>query len=152
MNKFGLTMLALGFCMAGGAAHAACPADLAVYSHMERGDVSASLSKMQSPKSWSDIQFSINTPSKSYDYEFTASNGYSMQYLVPLPEVAEDDESEGLSVTFFDEKLKVLELPQSGQPAPAYIFAPKVGAVIYYGSETQEFVPIGMWKLSGCAE
>lgn len=151
MNKPSVTIMALGFCMAPVVAAAACPADLALYSHMEDGQFSAAFGKMQNPKAWSDLQFTINTPSKKHDYEFTESNGYAVQYMVPLPEQPEDT-TRDISVTFFDEKLRVLPLPQSETPAPAYIFAPQIGSVIYYGFEPRELMAIGMFKLSGCAE
>jgi hypothetical protein len=149
MNKFGLIFFVCN--LAAGTAQAACPAGLAVYSHMEDGQFSAAFSKMAQPKAWSDLQFSINTPTTHHDYEFTESNGYAVQYMVPLPEEREGT-TRDISVTFFDGKMRALGLPQSDTAAPAYIFAPQVGSVIYYGYEPREFMPVGMFKLSGCAE
>jgi hypothetical protein len=133
---------------------AACPAGMAVYSLKGSETFSASLSPVAQPKAWSDVQFSINTPSRAHSFELTESNGYAVQYLLPLKPDGTLDEETGrdISVTFFDEALNVLPLPQSAKPAPTYIFAPQIGSVIYYGYEPRELLPLGMWKLSGCAE
>jgi hypothetical protein len=136
-------------------AFATCPADLALYSNVEGGAYSMSLLKQAEPKAWSDIEITITGPDANLRYELTASNGYSRNYLVPIPLLAQDDEKEGANIVFFDKDLKVLNLPQAGTPAPEYIFSADLGVQLYYSTNTTNkpvTIPTGMWKLSGCAE
>jgi hypothetical protein len=133
-------------------AFSACPADLAIYSNLESKEFSLSLSKQKDPKAWSDIEISISGPNTNLHYELTESNGYARSFLVKLPVKENED---GTNVVFFDKKLRVTGLPQSGRPAPAFIFSADLGVQLYYGSNNSKkpiFMPTGMWKLSGCAE
>lgn len=134
---------------------AACPAGLAVYNNLEDPQFSLSFSKQQNPKAWSDIEISISGPNTNLHYELTASNGYSRNYLVPLPEQTSEPESEGTKIDFFNKDLKILDLPQSAEPAPEYLFSAELGVQLYYGTNGTDkpiIMPTGMWKLSGCAE
>ena len=63
---------------------AQCPADLATYSMADAERFSINFAKQKQPKTWSNIQATLNTPTRHFDFEFAASNGYSLNYLVIL--------------------------------------------------------------------
>jgi hypothetical protein len=136
-------------------AMAACPAGLAIYQNLEDTQFSLYFSKQQNPKAWSDIEIRVVGPNINLRFELTASNGYSRNYLVPLPLKTADPESESTKIDFFDQNLKILNLPQATKVAPQYIFSADLGLQLYYssnGTESPITMPTGMWKLSGCAE
>ena len=128
---------------------AQCPAELAIYKHNESKDFSITFSKQKDPKAWSNLQATMKTPSRHFDFEFTASNGYSINYMVILTKGIKIEQD--LPVLFLDHKLKSLDLPQAGNPAPEFIIASELGPWLYYaGFKKQEFIPTGIWKLGGC--
>ncbi len=134
-----------------GPALAQCPADLATYSMADAEGFSINFSKQKNPKAWSNIQATLNTPTRHFDFEFTASNGYSQNYMVILTKGIKIETE--LPIMFLDKDLKALNLPQSGEGAPQYLIASELGAWLYYaGFKTREYVPSGVWKLSGCLE
>jgi hypothetical protein len=142
-----LAALLLAFSI--GSSHAACTAENAVYKHIVDETFSMSLSKQNNPKAWSNIQTTLQTPSRRLDFEFTTSNGYEMQYLVLLTKGV--DQKRDIVVSFLDTNLKSQMLPQAGEPAPEYIFTPDLGLWLYYSKlEPQDYIPPGMWKFSSC--
>jgi hypothetical protein len=130
---------------------AACSADLATYAPISKSGFSLRFDKVKEPKAWSELGLTLSTPTRSSAYEFTASNGYETFYLVPLD--AKPLAGEDPAIYFFDDTMKTLPLPQTGDAAPAYIFTPTLGGQLWYaGLEPRELLPTEIWKLSGCME
>jgi hypothetical protein len=128
---------------------AACTSEFAEYRSLEDKNFMLSFAKQKNPKAWSNIQVTLKTPKQKLDFEFTASNGYSIQYLVLLNDGIED--SEDNIVDFFDKKLKIQLLPQVGHAAPEYVFAPKLGLWLNYtDAKHQEYLPRGIFKFDHC--
>jgi hypothetical protein len=147
MQKF-LAVFFLGF---PSIALAACPSELAIYTHLEDGDFSLSLSKPTDPKVMSDIEVAIKGPEVELRYEFTVSNGYARYYLVSVSGKANEDSL----VSFFGKDMKLVDAPRLGQPAPEFMYAADLGIKLYYATKDSSdliFLPDGMWKLSGCAK
>jgi hypothetical protein len=71
MKKF----LAVLFFLVPSSAFSACPSEFAIYTNVEGGDVSITLSKQDDPKSTSDIEVAIKGAKVDLRYELTASNG-----------------------------------------------------------------------------
>ena len=110
---------------------------------------SVSFSKQKNPKAWSNIQATLKTPTRHFDFEFTASNGYSQNYMVILTKRIKIDQE--LPIMFLDKQLKVLGLPEAGEAAPEFLIASALGPWLYYaGFKKQEFIPSGLWKFAGC--
>jgi hypothetical protein len=88
-------------------------------------------------------------------FTFAASNGYSTQYLVPVLDKPSEDgeEAEGLDFYMFNARLEPVELPQRGENAPDYLFAPELGKALWYGSMNdgaRVMLETGMWRRSEC--
>ncbi len=132
-----------------GAVFAACPASKANYQSLEDKTFTITFSEQKKPKSWSNVQATLHTPKRTLDFEFTASNGYEVQSMVLLTTGLKQDRD--IDIKFLGKNLKLLSLPQSGDAAPAYLFAPNLGLWVWYaGLEPQEFVPPGLWKFVSC--
>lgn len=113
------------------------------------------LEKAKEPMAWSDLDVFLKTPTRTFRYSLTASNGYSYNYLVqedPRLPASEDDGSDAGSyrVFLFSKDMAVLDLPQAAAPAPDFIFIPDLGGALWYGSEPREFLPTAMWRLKDC--
>jgi hypothetical protein len=112
---------------------------------------SISFSKQKNPKAWSNIQATLNTPTRHFDFEFTSSNGYSQNYMVILTKGIKIKKD--LPIMFLDKDIKTQNLPQSGEDTPQYLIASELGAWLYYaGFKSQEYIASGAWKLLGCLE
>jgi hypothetical protein len=146
-------MATVGLAMAAGAAQAACPAERAGYALDGDPDHRLDLDLAPHPNAWSALRLTLTTRSGPRHFTFTASNGYSLTYLVPDPPAAGIDEADGsrppLEVYVFDRGLKLLDLPQPGAPAPAFLFAPGLGPLLWYGAGREE-LPLGIWRFAGC--
>lgn len=128
---------------------AKCPAILAVYHHGETDKFSLTFSKQMQPKAWSNIEADLSFGKQRFKFEFTASNGYPMNYLVSLDE--KFNNSQENSVLFFDKNLRALSLPQAGEAAPDYIVTPELGLWLdRLQLKSNPLLPPGIWKLSGC--
>jgi hypothetical protein len=144
-----LAFAALSFVVATLPAQAACNAEKATYVSLEDADFTLSFATQKSPKSWSNIQTTLKTPLHSYDFEFTASNGYSMQYMVLLTKGVKQNEN--VVVDFFDKNMNNLLLPQAGDAAPEFVFSSQLGLWLNYANKKDaEFLPRGMFKLKDC--
>lgn len=127
-----------------------CTAEKASYRHMEDQSFSISFSKQANPKAWSDIQASLHMPSRKLDFEFTASNGYEVLSMVLLTKDIEQNTV--IAIGFLDKNLKSLRLPESGQAAAEYLYAPELGPWLWYADlEPREYIPPGLWKLDKCS-
>ena len=126
-----------------------CNAEKASYHHMEDKSFSILFSKQKNPKAWSDIQATLHVPSRKLDFEFTASNGYEVLSMVLLTKDIEQNTV--IAIGFLDKNLKSLGLPESGQAAAEYLYAPELGPWLWYaGLEPREYIPPGLWKLEKC--
>jgi hypothetical protein len=144
-----LVFAVLSFVIATLPARADCLAEKATYVSLEDKDFTLTFAKQNNPKSWSNIQTTLKTPLRSYDFEFTASNGYSMQYMVLLTKGA--NQNENIAVDFFDKNLNNLLLPQAGEAAPEFVFSSQLGLWLNYTNKTDaEYLPRGMFKLDEC--
>lgn len=131
-----------------GWAHA-CEASKAVYENTKDKAFTISFSKQKNPKSWSDILATLKTPHRKLEFEFTASNGYEVQFMVLLTKGLKQDRE--VEIEFFSKDLKSLQLPQAGETAAEYIFSRQLGLWLWYsGASPREYIPPAMWKLKAC--
>ena len=112
--KILLTCICVAF--ASNQASAACTAERATYKLIETASFSLVFSKQKNPKAWSNIEATLKTPHRQLHFEFSAANGYPMNYLELLDKAPKQDKS--LDIAFFDHALKTQGLPQTGEPAP----------------------------------
>jgi hypothetical protein len=128
---------------------AGCAAENAEYRSLEDRDFTILFAKQHHPHAWSTIQATLKTPKQKFDFEFTASNGYGMQYLALLNNDIKDQEDN--VVDFYDKNLKELPLPQLGEEAPEFMSAPKLGLWLnYLDGRHQEYLPRGLFKFDHC--
>lgn len=139
----------------GAATAADCKGKDARYAMDGVTDFSLTLKERAEPMAWSDLDVVLKTPARTFRFSLTASNGYSYNYAVQeepaLPaDEGTDGEDGSQRIFFFTKDLSLLELPQGKSPAPDLIFLPDLGGELWY-SEPREFLPIGVWRLKGCA-
>ena len=148
MSSLRVSILLCIFISSVGAAQAkSCPAEKAHYSIAGAKGFALSFKKAKEPNAWSDLIAVLKTPTRLLEYSFTASNGYSNNYLVPLPYDEKDDST--IHFYGFDKNLKITDLPNLGKAAPLQLFIPELGTVLYYGDvDKREFLPTEMWNLS----
>ena len=119
-------------------------------------DFSLTLTLRPEPMAWSDLDVVLKTPTRTFRFSLTASNGYSYNYAVqeePVISTEESDSGENGSqrIYFFNKDLDLLEMPQGANAAPDMIFMPDFGGALWYdGNDPREYLPIGMWRLQGC--
>lgn len=160
-------------------AAASCPVEQAVYRLRPNPDFTAGFVRQDRRKvRASDLVLWLKTPQRTYFFSFASPNGYGGTYLVPDidPRAAagmSDEEErratgrastaiEPLSIHFdaFEADLDAYEWPpQSGQPAPSFLFARGLGPALNYewtalaGGDpgaVRESMPIGMFERAGC--
>lgn len=164
-----LLPLLLGLC--GVTAEAApCHTEKATYKPV-KDDNGARLhfTAAKTPDAWSNLNLVLTSKrtGKVYRFRFTASNGYSSNYLIPVldeaakptdDKTAADDNAALLDMTafFFAANMKSLAIPRAGTTAPKYILLPRLGAALWYGSmndkdiPNREFIPNEMWVRDTC--
>ncbi|MEJ0058605.1 MAG: hypothetical protein WDM79_02980 [Terricaulis sp.] len=145
-----------------------CAAERAVY--LNRAEPGARLRVFKPPHAQSaasDLAAIVDFEGERYWFAFTASQGYSRNYIGRTGDMIEaarredsgedaDDEHrepefDGSEISFFDASYGVIEtLPQTGAPAPAHIYASGIGSAIWY-SIPRRSIPIAMWDLAECA-
>jgi hypothetical protein len=109
------------------------------------------LVKAKQALAWSDLEAELITPTRRFEFTFTASNGYSTDYMVQKDIHNEGtDEAGNYPFHGFDKNLTTTKLPQSTTPAPMYVFTPELGGSLWYGPEPREFLPMAMWRLKSC--
>jgi len=92
----------------------------------------------------------------TYRFDYSASMGYSLQYLVPVaqpPLIDDAAAGSSLGLFFFDEALNSVSLAPEGEQAPAYLFVPELGRFLWYDvalPEGREALPTEIWHLSDC--
>jgi hypothetical protein len=150
MRRIKLAMLLLLFCATSTFA-APCKGLNAAYVMKDAEGFSFKLVKAKEALAWSDLEAVLTTPTRRIEFTFTASNGYSINYMVRKEaSVAPDDNESSYPFNSFDVNLNILDLPQSTNAAPVTIFAPELGSMLWYGNEAREYLPIGMWRLKSC--
>jgi hypothetical protein len=125
-----------------------CLADHAVYQMDDAKGFTIKFVNAKEPTAYSQLDAILTTPTRSFAFSFTASNGYSFNYLVPRWKDAAADAD--FHLFLFDNKMKTLELPQMGKAAPPFLLTPELGTFLWYGEEPREFLPANMWHLQGC--
>ena len=114
--------------------------------------------KAAKPNAWSLLGAELVSAGtgRTYTFSYTASNGYSTEYLErESPKPARKDEP-GHPIYFFTADLTAVRLPQPGEPAPRYLFLPDLGKRLYYGSPTadpkakREDLATELWILTEC--
>lgn len=146
------TLAALVPLAAAGAA-AAAPCTIERSSYALDGDAEHRLvfGLAAEPNVWSALAVTLTAKSGDrHDYGFANSNGYSFTYLVDHNADAALNES--ARIFFFDRNLRLLDLPQPGDAPPPLLFAPELGALLWYGGEGggRAFLPVAMWRFAGC--
>ncbi|MCA0434480.1 MAG: hypothetical protein LCH46_14610 [Proteobacteria bacterium] len=143
-----LMCLALAFTAASDAKAKDCLGDGAVYRIDGAEGFELRFKKAAEPYAASDLEAVLVTPQRSLTFSMTASNGYSMNYL--LPDEVKEGEEESFRLYGFDETLAAAELPQSGRPAPRYFFTPDLGLALWYAGGQRQYLPAEMWRLQPC--
>lgn len=160
-----------------------CPVERAAYAMgTEDGDFSLSFIPARSYASMaSDLYLCLGTPQRSYWFVLTMSNGYGGMTMLPVSdpyqESAKQDgprhllEVDGVdaqihaqtltNLRFYllDEKFDFIsEPPASGEPAPAFIMMPELGATLWYDpaavsedpAAKRDPMPRGVFRFMSC--
>lgn len=159
LAAFLMTAFAASTAMAQAAPPAVCPIERAVFRLKSTPDAATlRFIKALRPNAWSLLSAELNsrTTGRVYRFGFTASNGYSTQYLEPTtPKPAKPDEA-GYAVYFFTAGMDAIDLPSLGKPAPSYVFLPDLGKRLYYAATgaspdaKREYIPTEMWQFAEC--
>jgi hypothetical protein len=156
----------------------ACPIDRAVYRLHGAPQFTAGFARQdRRDTAVSDLVLWLNTPKRTYWFNFGSPNGYGGTYLAPEidPRVSvrlSDEEereaagkmrlAEPLSLTFdaFAADLSAFgSPPQSRDKAPSLLFARSLGPALWYGPvelsggdsrAEEESMPIGLFEAAGC--
>lgn len=164
-------LLAVSGCATQNAAPAlSCPAERAIYRLRDAPGAALRIFKPPHPQNaYSDLAAIVDFEGERYWFAFSASMGYSRNYVGRTHDMIEaarregsgEDandpppqapEFEGSEISFFDADYDVSErIPQLGDPAPAYIYASGIGSAIWYSVPRRQ-LPIQMWDLAECAD
>jgi hypothetical protein len=164
-----LSALILSACVTAPLQTAPCPAERAIYAL--RGQDNARLRLFKPPHAQnasSDLAAIVDFEGERYWFAFTSSLGYSRNYIGRTGDMIEAArrEHEGLEngenqpepefdnseIVLFDAHYNVIEsLPQSGDPAPAYLYSTGIGSAIWY-SIPRRSLNRALWDLTGCAQ
>lgn len=147
-----------------------CPIEKAVY-RLKGFEKTASLRFVKDPAMARQTQLSgvlsSNVTGRTYKFYIAVSNGYSTHYLIDAnhPKSQTDDDDKGdvndetPSYAFysFDSALRVMNLPNPGERAPAYVFIPDIGASLWYSEmgpdqKTREAIETQMWQRAECVK
>lgn len=153
---------ALGACASPAATPAmiACPAERAVYSIPESDAELRLLETPHSVNAFSDLAVRVTADGQVFWFSFVNSNGYGRSFLGYIRDPTAPDAEDPLEIEeaqgdndlgLFDADMKYMDTPQSGTPAPQYLYAPGIGVRFWYDAPNRTLVPIGMWRLSACA-
>lgn len=141
------------------AAPATCPIEKSVYQLKEApAGTTLRFQKAAKPNAWSRLEAVIHSPAtgRTWRFSYTASNGYSTQYLVQEAPKPTSEDNSGSPLYLFTAALTSINLPQPGEPAPRYAFLPDIGKSFWYGTVSpapkvkREFLPTELWELSAC--
>jgi len=166
-----LSLLAMACTAPAVASAKTCPIEKTVY-RLNGFEKSATLRFVNDPamarQSHLSGELKSNTTGRTYRYYIAVSNGYSTHYLIDAnrkkPEHESDDdeskaENEAASFAFysFDKGLHAMNLPNPGESAPAFVFIPEIGSVLWYaetvpGQKNRESIETTMWKRAECVK
>jgi hypothetical protein len=135
-------------CLSGIANAKTCLADHAIYHMEDAKGFALTFVKAKEPSAYSALDAVVTTPTRKLEFSFTASNGYSFNYLVPKWNGVPEDSS--FHIFIFDNKMKTLDLPQTQKSAPPFLLTPELGTFLWYGEEPREFLPANIWRLQPC--
>ncbi len=127
-----------------------CSIETATYIQPNAAGFTLTFRPASEPNSWSDLEATVKTPTREFKFSMTASNGYSLNYMVPGWKDAPGDAD--FHLFLYDKNFTTLELPNKGSPAPEAILTPDMGPMVYYSEpeKVQEFLPSEMWRLGKC--
>jgi hypothetical protein len=156
----------------------ACPIERAVYRLHGAPEFTAGFARQDRRKTAvSDLVLWLKTPKRTYWFSFLSPNGYGGTYLAPdidprfAARLSDDEEwaagegmgsDEPLGIQFdaFAADLGAFPSPpQSGDPAPALLFARGLGPALWYSpadlagagaGAQEEAMPIGLFEPAGC--
>jgi hypothetical protein len=166
-----LSLLAMACAAPAVAAAKSCPIERTVY-RLNGFETSATLRFVNDPAMARQSHLSgvltSSTTGRTYRYYIAVSNGYSTHYLIDAnrkkPQHESDDgqskaENEAASFAFysFDKGLHAVNLPNPGERAPAFVFIPEIGSVLWYsepapGQKNRESIETEMWKPAECVK
>ena len=164
-------LLAISLVTASAADAKTCPIEKTVY-RLKGFEKTATLRFVKDPAMARQTELSgvltSNITGRTYKFFIAVSNGYSTHYLIDAsrvkPEAEGDSDKEDAnddtpSYAFynFDKALRVVNLPNPGEPAPAYIFIPDIGASLWYAEtapdqKTREAIETQMWQKAECVK
>lgn len=138
-----------------------CPAERAIYT-MPESTAQLRLMRPAHPvNGFSNLAIRVEAEGHVLWFGFVSSNGYGRDFIVyindPTAPDAQDpleiaNAPEGDEVGVFDGQMNYLAIPRAGQEAPNYIFAPGIGPRFWYDLSDRTRVPVGMWRLTECAQ
>lgn len=154
----------------------ACPIERAVYRLHGAPQFTAGFARQdRRDTSASDLVMWLNTPRRTYWFAFGSPNGYGGTYLTPEidPRVSvrlsDEEEREAAARMRMEEPLSLpfdafaadlsafRSPPQSGDKAPALLFARALGPALWYspnalagGEAAEESMPVGLFEAAGC--
>lgn len=138
-----------------------CPAERAIYA-IEGSAAELRIVKPPFPASAaSDLAIRVQAGEDVLWFSILESNGYGARYLGYIsdptaPDAADPHDAEGESggreFGLFDADMNaILNTPQAGDPAPAFLYAPGVGQRFWYDRAGRQPIPNGMWRRVTCA-
>ena len=161
-----------------------CPVERAVYNlhlgaeqarELTEGPITGGfVSARNSASAASDLYFWVETVQRRYWFVINVSMGYSVVYIAPVTDptranadpngpreiVAGEDPPNGSTLLMFDAGALPVEVPSSGDPAPAWLLVPDLGPVLWYTpgdltdqpASERERMPTAFFRRSGCAD
>jgi len=142
------------------AAAIACVAERAVYSLPESDAELRLIKTPHSVNAFSDLTVRVTADEQVFWFAFVNSNGYGRSFLGYIADPTAPDAEDPLEIEdaqgdndlgLFDTQMNYLDTPQSGDPAPHYLYAPGIGVRFWYDASNRTLIPIGMWRLTSCA-
>lgn len=156
---------------------AACPAERAAYEMRAPGNDSRwqlhliPAGDMASVAS--DLYVRLTTPQRAYWFSFAVSQGYGGISLLPATDPAigpaeeENGGDDGADIgqwlrflALYEDMSAAADPPRRGEQAPPYLMVPELGVALWYEAAAltgdpdaeRDYMPRGVFRLSGCAE
>jgi len=146
-------------------ADVACDASGADYALLPDPRYRIVLEPADAPNTASDLQLRLRTPRGEHVFAFALSNGYATIHLLEVvdedPGDDQDDPDAPPPPAFhaFDAAMNArIDPPQSDTPAPAWLFVPELGPMLWYGllhgaagaAPEPESMPAGLFRRVAC--
>ena len=131
-----------------------CPVERVVY-RMDGTDAVLRLRPDDHHDVFSDLGAVLTVSGKEWKLRLEESNGlpFDTFSVIDPSDPTKTVEKGGFRAYFFDKKVAPSGLPNTGKPAPAYIFTPELSYWFWYGEAIpgdRVGIPMKMWKPSGC--